>query len=247
MTRSLVTSGMGDAKTATNPGRTDAKPPTSSRDPVPAVVDWVLCVVAAVAGFALTTVGAGLYTRVDRAVIAEFIAADSTEVNGLTPAEAVTAGVPFVDWFSVGVALTGLGLVAVAAVFVRARRRTRRRVASEGGTTATFWASAIYGAAVTSLVSFVPGSGVVGGALAAYLHQDGSGLRVGATTGLVGWALTVPLLVFLSVALLAGAGAIDRLAGGVVLVAIVLVGELVALALNAGFGALGGYLADRFV
>jgi ascorbate-specific PTS system EIIC-type component UlaA len=238
---------MGDAKTAANPGRTDAKPPTASRDPVPAVVDWVLGAITAVVGFALTAVGAGMYTRVDRAVIAEFIAADSTEVNGLTPAEAVTAGVPFVDWFSVGVALTGLGLVAAAAVFVRARRRTRRRVAGQGGTTATFWASAVYGAAVTALVSFVPGSGVVGGALAAYLHEGESGLRVGATTGLVGWALTVPLLVFLAVAFLAGAGAIDRLAGGVVLVGITLVGELAALALNAGFGAFGGYLADRFV
>lgn len=195
MTRSLVTSGIGDSKTATNPGRTDAKPPTSSRDPVPAVVEWVLGVVAAVAGSALTAVGAGLYSRVDRAVIAEFIAADSTEVNGLTPAEAVTAGVPFVDWFSVGVALTGLGLVAVAA----------------------------------------------------YLHDDKSGLRIGATTGLVGWALTVPLLVFLAVGLLAGAGAIDRSAGGVVLVGMTLVSELVALALNAGFGALGGYLTYRFV
>jgi hypothetical protein len=220
MTRSLVTSGLGHAKTATNPGRTDAKPPLTSRDPVPAVVDWVLGVIAAVAGFALTAVGARLYTRVDRAMIAEFIAADSTDVNGLTPAEAVTAGVPFVDWFSVGVGLTGFGLVAAAAVFVRARRRTRRRVASEGGTTATFWASAVYGAAVTALVSFVPGSGVVGGALAAYLHEGESGLRVGATTGLVGWALTVPLLVFLAVGLLAGAGAVDRFAGGVVLVGI---------------------------
>jgi hypothetical protein len=119
----------------------------------------------------MTAVGAGLYVRVDRTAIAEFVAAHSTEVNGLTPAEAVTAGVPFVDWFSIGVLLSGLGLVAAAAMFVRARRQTRRRVESEGGTTATFWASAVYGAAVTSLVSFVPGSGVGGGAVAAYLHE----------------------------------------------------------------------------
>jgi hypothetical protein len=193
----------------------------------------------------MTAVGAGLYVRVDRTAIAEFVAAHSTEVNGLTPAEAVTAGVPFVDWFSIGVLLSGLGLVAAAVMFVRARRQTRRRVESEGGTTATFWASAVYGAAVTSLVSFVPGSGVAGGAVAAYLHGDGSALRVGATTGIVTWILTVPLLVFLAAGLLAGAGAIDELTGGVVLVGIVLVGELVALAVNLGFGALGGFLADR--
>jgi hypothetical protein len=236
---------MGDTQTVRNPGRADAKPPTEGRDPVPAAVDWVLGAVTALVGLAMTAVGAGLYARVDRSVIAEVIAADSTEVNGLSPAEAVTAGVPFVDWFSIGVLLTGLGLVAAAVVFVRARRRTRRRVASEGGTTATLWASAVYGAAVTSLVSFVPGAGVAGGAVAAYLRKEGSALRVGATTGLVGWILTVPLLVFLAAALVAGAGAIDNLPGGIVLVGIVLVGELVALALNVGFGALGGYLADR--
>jgi hypothetical protein len=73
------------------------------------------------------------------------------------------------DWFSIGVLLSGLELVAAAVMFVRARRQTRRRVESEGGTTATFWASAVYAAAVTSLVSFVPGSGVAGGAVAAYL------------------------------------------------------------------------------
>jgi hypothetical protein len=130
-------------------------------------------------------------------------------------------------------------------MFVRARRQTRRRVESEGGTTATFWASAVYAAAVTSLVSFVPGSGVAGWAVAAYLQGDGSALRVGATTGIVTWILIVPLLVFLAAELLAGAGAIDELTGGVVLVGIVLVGELVALAVNLGFGALGGFLADR--
>lgn len=236
---------MGDTQTVRNPGRADSKPPTEGRDPVPAAVDWVLGAVAAIVGLALTAVGAGLYARVDRAAIAEFVAADSTEVNGLTPAEVVTAGVQFVDWFSIGVLLSGLGLLAAAAMFVRARRRTRRSVESEGGTTATFWASAVYGAAVTSLVSFVPGSGVAGGAVAAYFHEDGSAVRVGATTGLVGWILTVPLLVFLAAGLLAGAGAIDKLMGGVVLVGIVLVGELVVLTLNLGFGALGGFVADR--
>jgi hypothetical protein len=238
---------MTDFDTRRDTGRPDTKAPIEGRDPVPVAVDWLLGAVAAAVGFLLTAVGIGLYARVDRAVIAEFVTAESTEVNGLTNAEAIAAGVPFIDWFSAGLAVTGLGLIVAAVGFVRARRRTRRRVAGEGGTTATFWASAVYGAAVTALVSFVPGSGVVGGALAAYLHEGESGLRVGATTGLVGWALTVPLLVFLAVAFLAGAGAIDRLAGGVVLVGITLVGELAALALNAGFGALGGYLADRLV
>jgi hypothetical protein len=236
---------MTDVNTAGDTGRPDAKTPIEGRDPVPAAVDWLLGALATVVGATLIAVGAGMYVWVDRAAITEFVTADSTEVNGLTPSEAITAGVPFVDWFAVGLAVTGLGLVAAAVVFVRARRRTRRRVEREGGTTATFWASAVYGAAVTALVSFVPGASVVGGGVAAYFREGGSNTRVGGAAGLVGWALTAPLLVFLAVALLAGASAVDMLAGGTFLVAITVVAELGALLFNVGFGALGGYLAGR--
>jgi len=238
---------MTDVDARRDTDRPDAKAPTEGRDPVPVAVDWLLGAVAAAVGFLLLAVGIGLYARVDRAVIAEFLTAESTEVNGLTTAEAIAAGVPFVDWFSAGLAVTGLGLVVAAVGFVRARRRTRRRVASEGGTTATFWASAVYGAAATSLVSFVPGAGIVGGGFAAYLQESGSTTRVGGAAGLVGWVLTVPLLGFLAVGLLAGASAVDMLAGGVVLAGIVVVGELVTLAFNIGAGAFGGYVADRLL
>lgn len=238
---------MTDVDTRHDTGRPDTKAPREGRDPVPAAVDWLLGTVAAVAGFVLTAVGIGMYTLVDRAVIVEFVTAESTELNGLTTAEVIAAGVPFVDWFSVGLVITGFGLVVAAVGFVRARRRTRRRVASEGGTTATFWASAVYGAAVTALLSFIPGAGIVGGGLAAHLQESGSATRVGAASGLVGWVLTVPLLGFLAVGMLAGASTIDMLAGGVVLVGIVVVAELVALVFTVGVGALGGYAADRLV
>jgi len=238
---------MTDTNAGRDTGRPVTKASTEGRDPVPGGVDWLLGAVAAALGLVLTAVGIGLYARVDRAVIAEFVTAESTEVNGLTTAEAIAAGVPFVNWFSAGLAVTGLGLVVAATKFVRARRRTRRRVASEGGTTATFWASAVYGAAVTALVSFVPGAGLVGGGLAAYLRENGSGARVGGAAGLVGWVLTVPLLAFLAAGLLAGASAADMVGGGIVIAGIVAGSELVALAFNVGAGALGGYVVDRFV
>jgi hypothetical protein len=238
---------MTDIDTSRDTGRPDTEPSTEGRDPVPAVVDWLLGIVAGAVGLVLTAVGIGLYTRVDRTLIAAFLTAESTEVNGLTTAEAIAAGVPFVDWFSAGIAVTGVGLVAAAVRFIRTRRQTRDRVASEGGTTATFWANTVYGIAATALVSFVPGAGIVGGGLAAYLQESGSGTRIGATVGLVGWALTVPLLAFLTVGILAGASAIDVLAGGAFLAGIVVISELVTLAINVVTGALGGYLADRFL
>jgi len=228
-------------------GRPGTKTPRRGRDPIPATVDWLLGFVTGTVGLVLTVAGLGMYTRVDRALITEVVTAESTEINGLTTAEAVAAGGPFVDWFSAGLAVTGVGLIIAAVGFVRARRRTRRRVADEGGTTATFWASTVYGIAVTALVSFVPGAGIIGGGLAAYLQESGSGTRIGAAVGLVGWVLTAPLLVFLTVGLLAGANAIDMLAGGAFLAGIVVVSELLALAINVVTGALGGYLADRFL
>jgi hypothetical protein len=210
------------------------------------VVDWLLGLVAAVIGLVLIAVGIGLYTRVDRALIAEAVTAEGVQLEGLTPAEVVTAGGPLVDWLAVGVATTGIGLVAGAVAFVVARRRTRRRVASEGGTTATFLACAVYGAAVATVLSFLPASTIAGGAAASYLHDGDSGVWVGAAAGLVGVALTVPLLVSFVVGLLAGASAIGQLAGGAVLAGLVVGGELLALGIALALGALGGYLVSRF-
>lgn len=239
---------MTDVDTVRDAERPSNGGPAEGRDPVPAAVDWVLGIGAGLIGFFLAAVGAGVYVRVDRALIAEFVTSEEVEVNGLTPAEAIAAGEPFVDWLAIGVAATGVLLVGVAAAFVVKRRRTRRRIAAEGGTTATFWACAVYGAAVTALVSFVPGAAIAGGGAAAYLRDgDDSGVRLGAAAGLVGWALTVPLLVFFAVGLLAGADAIGQLAGGAVLAGIAVAGELLTLAINAALGGFGGFLVREFL
>jgi len=209
--------------------------PVETRDPVPAAVDWLLGALSGLFGLALLAVGAGLFARVDRALITD-----------VTPEQFVTAAAAATDWIAAGIVVTGLGLVGAAAVFVRARRRTRARVDREGGTTATFWACSVYGAVATALLSFVPGSVVVGGAVAAYLHGD-SETRTGAATGLVANALTVPLLAFFAVGTLAGANAVGMLAGGGLLALLLVAAGLVALAVNAALGALGGLAVDRLV
>jgi hypothetical protein len=95
------------------------------------------------------------------------------------------------------------------------------------------------------LVSFIPGSAIVGGGAAAYLH-DGNSVRTGATTGVVGTVLTIPLVLCLGVGFIVAAGAVDKLAGGTLLAALLIIAEVVALLLNAGLGALGGFLVARF-
>jgi len=111
-----------------------------------------------------------------------------------------------------------------------------------GGVLGVTMSNALVGALATTVASFVPFSGAVGGGVAGYLQQNGAG--AGAKTGgLAGLFLGVPAaIVALSVALglfLADAAAV----GG-----IVLVGGAFVLGLNAVMsalgGALGGYIAD---
>lgn len=212
-------------------------------DPVPEALDWLLGILTAVIGLGVTAVGIGIYTQIDRATIEDAVTAEGVQLEGLTPAEAITAGDPFVNWFAAGLIVTGLGLLAGGAVFVALRRRTRRRVNRTGGTTATFWACTVYGAAVTMLLSFIPGSSLLGGGAAGYLYGDDE-IRVGAAAALVGGAATVPLTLFLAAGLIAGASAIGEFTGGVLVAALIVIGELLALTITAALGAAGGYLSD---
>lgn len=221
--------------------------PTDRYDPVPAVIDWLIGLFTAVIGLVLTVIGVGLYTRVDQALITEVVTEEAVEINGLTQSEFITAAGTFVDWLAVGIVLTGLVAVAGAAAFIIVRQRTRRRVAQKGGTTATFWACAVYGAVVTALVSFIPGSAIVGGGAAAYLHDSDDSVRSGTAAGVVGTVLTIPLVAFLAIGFITGAGAVGKLGDGILLGALVIGAEVVALMVNAGLGAIGGFLSERFV
>jgi hypothetical protein len=208
-------------------------------------IDWLLGILAGIVGAAMTAVGIGLYTQVDRAVLVEAVDAETTELQGITRTEFITAAEPFVDWLGVGLVLTGLVAVGAAAVFVSKRRQTRARVARDSGTTATFWACTVYGAAVTALLSVIPGSAALGGGVAAYLHDDTANTRIGAASGLLGTGLTTPLLASLGAGFIAGASAIGELGGGLLLAILVLGSGILATAINGGLGALGGYFATR--
>lgn len=222
--------------------------PSDSHDPVPGVVDWILGILAGVVGLALTAVSVGLYTQVDKEAIREAVIEQDIEPNGITQSELITASEPFVDALAVGLGVTGLALVGFAAAFIYMRRQTRRRVSREGGTTATFVSCTVYGAAVGSLVSsMIPALGALfGGGIGANLYDGDSSARVGAMTGLVPFAATLPLLVSLGIGAVAGGAAISELGGGASIGGVIIISGLVGMAFNAGAGAVGGYLADRF-
>ena len=238
---------MGNGETVQAESRFESGGPPEGHDPVPRAVDWVLGILVGAVGVLLTAVGVGTYTGVDRALIAESVARENVEVNGLTESEFVTAASSFVDYLAVGTALIGLALVVAAVAFVVARRRTRARVARAGGTTATFWACAVYGAIVTGVVSFVLPlvSALAGGGVAAYISGDGGGARTGAAAGLVGTVLIVPWQVVVALGLNAGLGSIGQSPGEAFVALVALVAGLVWVALNTGAGAVGGFLAER--
>jgi hypothetical protein len=108
--------------------------------------------------------------------------------------------------------------------------------------------SAIIGAVVTVVLSVVPLSPVVGGAVAAYLRRGDreEGLRVGALSGGIA---AVPILLLLLVVF--GAIGLFAIVDGVRSVLVLVGGFLVSTALVvvfvAGLSALGGYLAVLFL
>ncbi len=233
--------------TAKNSGRPASGEPAGKHDPVPAVFDWILGLLAGLTGAVTTVVGVVQYLEIDREAIAADVGSESVEPGGLTRTEVVEAAVPFVDWLAVGTAVTGLLLIAAAVWFVSLRRRTRRRVDAAGGTTATFWSCVVYGGAA-GMVTPVPGvSLLVSGGVAAALSDTERCASIGALAALFGTALSVPLLLSLGAGILAGGAAIGELAGGVFLLGLLTIGLIVWLAVNAGLGALGGVVGDRLV
>lgn len=103
--------------------------------------------------------------------------------------------------------------------------------------------NALIGAVVTVLVSFVPFSPIVGGAVAGYLER-GDGIRIGAISGLIA---VIPLFL-LAFAIVAIVGLFAADAAALVLVGLFVFAFVVTytVALSALGGFLGEYLAAEY-
>ena len=212
--------------------------PNSPSDP-PAVFDrlfdWAIGAFLAVLGLLSALVGGSLYYILDRATVADAIAASDFRSDVLTETEAVDLLWALGQWVGLGLVAVGVLSVVVGVAVVVAHGRARR-----DGRPTPRWILGVVGAMVGTLLGFIPLSPALGGAVAGYLDPDpaASGLGVGTLAGLVA---ALPAFV---VTLFVGVGLVDGLRPGLVppatvILAAAVLGSLVYLV---GLSAVGGYL-----
>jgi len=238
---------------------TDGTSPTDRRvgeehptanGPLPEFVDWLAGVFIAVGGLLSLVGGSVSWFVVDNDALAEGIKEGTVTVGLVTEelAEAETIEVvdAVVSWASAGMIATGVGMILFAAGYVVSRHRTRRR-AGRDGTVGSYGAHAVLGAVATGVLSFIPLSPGVGGALAGYLECGESERTVsaGALSGLLAMLPFLSVLVFVFGGLITGLRAVELGGMATVAGATALFALAVVAAIGAGLGALGGYAGGR--
>jgi len=218
--------------------------------PLPRYVDWLVGLIVAIGGLALTVGGTVLLFVVDRGLIVEGIEEGRITIGfverDLTRAEMLEFTLEVVNWTGIGLLLTGLVLVLFAVGYVIARTRAQGRA---GGSDArgSRLSYAVVGAVASAVLSFVPFSPILGGGVAGYLGSQDTGhtTSAGALSGFLYVLPALLILLFLSVGLFAGLAAVGESGVGFVVVTVMVLVLLVVSAYGAGLGALGGFLGGR--
>lgn len=211
------------------------------REPLSRTVDWLVAGFLVLVGAVFAAGGALAASLADRGTIASWVADGRLTSTDMTDAELVDATVAVLSGGGIGVAITGVVLVAGGIAFVALQSRARRRFEATGELSASTTSTAILGALVTVAAAFVPFSPVIGGGVAGYLRgSDAAGaVRTGALAGVLA---TVPVLVTYAAITWTLLGTGSGLTGVIALV--FAVSLLVAVAYVTFLSALGGYLGD---
>jgi len=199
--------------------------------------DWVLGAVLWISGCVVALGGAALYYGVTRQEVATVIREGEFRSDVLTEAEAIDLIVALSHWGGLGLLVAGASIFLIGIAVLVGHRRARR---DNRGTPA--WIIGVVGATVSTILSFVPFSPVLGGAAAGYLDPDHAarGISVGAIAGVFA---SLPLFIvglFTSVGLFVS-GSPEAVIG----VAVVLgIGVFFSIVYFIGLSALGGYLGN---
>lgn len=200
-------------------------------------IDIVVAISLVLVGVGGAVLGGLLVSLADRDLILELVEEETIEGDFLTEAELVDLVYTGLIWGGAGVILAGIVLVIGGIVGIGYRRRLDQRIeADEEQATPSLASNALVGAVVTVVVSFVPFSSLVGGAVAGYLQQDDAraGFRAGIVTGLF---LALPVTLIFGVLL---TGIIIE--GFVTVSLIILMSIIVSLIFTIIMTSLGGYI-----
>ncbi|SIR65279.1 DUF5518 domain-containing protein [Natronorubrum thiooxidans] len=220
------------------------------RSPLPEFVDWLFGAIIALSGLFLVVGGSALVFLVDRTLLAEGVEDGTITVTvgttELTDAETLTVADAVVSWTGPGLLLTGVGLVLFAVGYVVARHRAHRQAGTDDPVS-SYGTFAVLGAVTTVVLSFIPVSPAVGGALAGYLERGESDrtVSVGTLAGLLPMLPVIAILLFVFGGLVTGLLAIEQAGNAIVVGTVVLLSVLLVATVGAGLGALGGYVGGR--
>jgi hypothetical protein len=111
-----------------------------------------------------------------------------------------------------------------------------------------FYVSALLGAVVTVVTSFLPVAPIFGGAVAGYLHDAGTdrGTRVGAVSGVFASLPLAALYLFVLTVFVFGSITTGEVAGPTFVAVLIGAVFLLVVLYTVGLGALGGYVGARY-
>ena len=205
------------------------------------LVDWVTVFALVLLGTVALTAGAFVRVLADREDIATLVEEEVIHSDILEEDALVDAAYTLAVWGGYALVATGLVVILGGIALAVARIRADQRATEGGDARPSLAANALVGGVVTVVTSFVPFSGVIGGAAAGYLQYDDewAGFRAGILAGLV---VCVPLSILL------GVTAIGLFQAGLVIVGLGVVASLLfSLIFVIGLSAIGGYIGGYFV
>lgn len=216
----------------------------------PLFVDWLLGGLVVLTGLSAMVGGGMLRLFVDQSVLIEEIEAGRITVTlgttDLSDAETLEVTEAVVRWSEIGLFVTGALLVLAGLAYILLRHRAHRRATADEPAS-SYGTVAVIGAFMTAVLSFIPISPALGGAIAGYLERTSSGrsVSVGALAGLLPALLTVAVTLFVLGGLVAGLLAVGEGAWAIGVGAVLVLAALFVAIVSAALGALGGYVGGR--
>jgi len=214
----------------------------------PDIVDWLIAGLVALVGLGFTVAGGLLFAVADRDRLAGEVTGGDITVGvqeyTLSDAETVSLATDVLHWTGLGLFVAGVVLTTFAVVYGISRYRKDGLTASQRTRHA-----ATCGAVTAMLVPLAPLSTILGGGVAAALDTTGAdrSTRVGALSGMYAAVPAVIILGFTGIGLYTGLSVLEDSETQLLLLGIALGSAVFVAVLNTVFGALGGYLHDRFV